>query len=281
MENWYPVATREELENAGPYVGGPFRGVLHTTEGTSYAGALASYKRNRSAPHFTVAGGRVWQHIPLIQAARAMQNLSGGVETNRWSAIQIEVVAYAANPVWLPETIEATRLLMAWCEKQVNIRPSAPRFLSNKDGFIARLDAPQRMGKNAWKSWDGWCGHQHVPENTHWDPGACPITALLVREPLTTENPKPQGAPMAAAPFVAMLVHPNGGYLEIGADGGVFAWGDPPAPFFGSLGGVALNQPIVGAEWTPDFGGYYLIGKDGGIFAFGNAKHQGNALWNG
>lgn len=269
---WYPHATKEALEDAGTYLGGPYRGVLHTTEGNSYAGALAAYRKNRSAPHFTVEGARVWQHVPLDRAARSMQNLEGGVETNRWSAIQIEVVAYAANPMWLPETIEATRNLMAWCECEANIRATAPRFLSNKDGFIARLDAPQRMAPNAWKSWDGWCGHQHVPENTHWDPGAAPISALLVRAAPTPEAPKPQGAPMANSPFACLLVHPNAGYLEIGEDGGVFAWGEPPAPFFGSLGGVKLNAPITGAAWTPDFGGYWMCGADGGVFAFGNAR---------
>lgn len=89
----------------------------------------------------------------------------------------------------------------------------------------------------------------------------------------------PEGVPVANAPFACILVHPDGGYLEIGEDGGIFAWGG--APFFGSLGEVKLNQPIVDAAWTPDHGGYYLIGRDGGIFAFGNARHQGNALWQG
>lgn len=279
MNPWYPAATKDELADAGPYVGGPYRGVLHTTEGTSYAGAKGAYVKNKSNPHFTVEGGKVYQHVPINRAARAMQNRSGGVETNRQSAVQIEVVGYASKPNWAPETIEATRKLMAWIESQTGIRPYAPRFLGNGDGTIAILNAPQRMANQAWLRWDGWCGHQHVPENTHWDPGTCPITALLVREPLTPENPKPIGAPMANAPFAKILVHPNGGYLEIGEDGGVFSWGS--APFFGSLGGVALNQPIVDAEWTPDHGGYYLLGRDGGVFAFGNAVHQGNALWTG
>jgi hypothetical protein len=99
-----------------------------------------------------------------------------------------------------------------------------------------------------------------------------------MRAPLNLAAPAPE-VPVANAPFAAILVHPNGGYLEIGEDGGIFAWGG--APFFGSLGGIALNQPVVGAAWTPDYGGYYLLGKDGGIFAFGNAQHQGNALWQG
>jgi hypothetical protein len=277
MIDWYPTATKEALEDAGTFLGGPFRGVLHTTEGDSYGGALGAYRANRSAPHFTVAGSRVWQHVPINRAARSLQNAPGGVETNRWSAIQIEIVAHAANPVWLPETIEATRSLMAWLEQQTGIRPSSPRFIAYPAS--GGLRAAQRMGNQAWLRWDGWCGHQHVPENDHGDPGAAPITALLVRGALTVEAPKPIGAPMATAPFACILVHKDGGYLEIGEDGGVFAWGG--APFFGSLGGVALNGPIIDAAWTPDYGGYYLIGRDGGIFAFGNAHHQGNAQWTG
>lgn len=279
MIPYYPGAIKDELGDAGNYLGGPYRGVLHTTEGASYAGARGSYVQHRSNPHFTVNGSMVWQHCAINRAARSMQNKEGGVETNRQSCIQIEVVGFAANPVWTPDTIESTRRVMEWCEKQTGIRPTAPRFLAYPASYGYK--APQRMGNQAWLRWDGWCGHEHVPENDHGDPGACPITALLVRGPLTMDQPKPQGAPMAAAPFSCVLTHPNGGYLEIGEDGGVFAWGDPAAPFFGSLGGIKLNQPIVDAAWTPDYGGYYLLAKDGGIFAFGNAKHQGNALWSG
>lgn len=277
MNLWYPWATRDELDNAGAFAGGPYRGVLHTTEGTSYVGAKAAYKKNNSAPHFTVRGSDVWQHVPLNRAARSLQNRSGGVETNRMSAVQIEVVGRAAKPDWDHDTITATRLLMWWLESELGIRPEAPRFLSYPASY--GLDAPQRMTAAAWKRWDGWCGHQHVPENSHGDPGSIPLTTLLYRGTPTPDNPTPPGAPMANAPFAAVLVHPEGGYLEIGEDGGVFAFGG--APFYGSLGGQALNHPIIDAAWTPTHQGYYLIARDGGVFTFGDAEYHGNTLWAG
>ena len=36
----------------------------------------------------------------------------------------------------------------------------------------------------------------------------------------------------------------GGGYWLVGADGGVFNYGD--APFYGSAGGTHLNAPVVG-----------------------------------
>ena len=117
--------------------------------------------------------------------------------------------------------------------------------------------------------------------SSHWDPGPgfpMDIYLAMIRDD-PPGPPAPGGAPVANAPFAAILVHPNGGYIEVGEDGGVFNWGG--APFYGSLGNTKLNQPIVAAEWAPDHAGYYLLGRDGGVFAFGSARHQGNALWSG
>ena len=35
------------------------------------------------------------------------------------------------------------------------------------------------MTNDEWNDFDGWCGHQHVPENEHWDPGKLDIGRLL------------------------------------------------------------------------------------------------------
>jgi hypothetical protein len=64
------------------------------------------------------------------------------------------------------------------------------------------------------------------------------------------------------------------GYWLVGADGGIFDFGD--AGFFGSMGGTHLNEPIVGLAPTPDGQGYWLVGADGGIFALGDAPFIGS-----
>jgi hypothetical protein len=64
------------------------------------------------------------------------------------------------------------------------------------------------------------------------------------------------------------------GYYEVASDGGLFAFGT--APFYGSMGGKPLNQPVVGMASTPGGGGYWEVASDGGLFAFGDAAFYGS-----
>ena len=90
-------------------------------------------------------------------------------------------------------------------------------------------------------------------------------------------------APPSVAPLssvvVAMAADPTStavaqGYWLAAADGGVFAQGR--APFFGSLGALHLQGPIVAIAATADGGGYWLGALDGGVFAFGDAAFDGS-----
>ena len=47
------------------------------------------------------------------------------------------------------------------------------------------------------------------------------------------------------------------------------------AGFYGSLGNIHLNQPIVGMAATPDGRGYWLVASDGGVFAVGEPASTG------
>jgi len=79
--------------------------------------------------------------------------------------------------------------------------------------------------------------------------------------------------------MVAMTADPTStasdeGYWLASADGGVFTEGS--ARFFGSLGSLRLQGPIVAMAATPDGGGYWLAAMDGGVFSFGDAHFFGS-----
>jgi hypothetical protein len=95
------------------------------------------------------------------------------------------------------------------------------------------------------------------------------------------------GTPRLAAPItsplnsvvVSMTVNPvapadNEGYWLASADGGVYAQGN--AGYFGSLGALNLEGPVVAIAATPDGKGYWMVALDGGVFAFGDAQFFGS-----
>jgi hypothetical protein len=64
------------------------------------------------------------------------------------------------------------------------------------------------------------------------------------------------------------------GYWLVGSDGGIFSFGS--AQFYGSMGGIALQRPVVGIVPTRDRGGYWLDASDGGVFSFGDTQFYGS-----
>jgi hypothetical protein len=95
------------------------------------------------------------------------------------------------------------------------------------------------------------------------------------------------GAPKVGPPLtlplssvvVAQAVDPvatpaSGGYWLASADGGVYAMGD--AGYYGSLGALQLQGPVVAMAATPTGRGYWLAALDGGVFAFGDAAFHGS-----
>ena len=64
------------------------------------------------------------------------------------------------------------------------------------------------------------------------------------------------------------------GYWLVGSDGGIFCFG--AAGFYGSMGGVTLQRPVVGITPTATRHGYWLVASDGGIFSFGDSSFYGS-----
>jgi peptidoglycan hydrolase-like protein with peptidoglycan-binding domain len=182
----------------GSYTGGPYKGILHTTEGSS----LPGYGGGGSAPHFTVVPDlrtktvRIYQHFNTSRPARALLNPAGGVQTNNDSAIQIELVG-TCDPrnkgkgygIYWPEApkwaLDGVAKLMRWIEANHGIprRTTSRPWVAYPDSYG---DSPARMGGHEWDTFAGWCGHQHVAENDHGDPGNLNITYLLTGPSKTT-----------------------------------------------------------------------------------------------
>jgi hypothetical protein len=123
--------------------------------------------------------------------------------------------------------------------------------------------------------------------------GAAPSGSSLVGRALATPHVYAGGgvlgfgAPQFASPIsaplssvvVAQTANPAAtaaaeGYWLASADGGVYAVGD--AGYYGSLGALRLQGPIVAMAATPDGRGYWLAALDGGVFAFGDAPFLGS-----
>lgn len=83
-----------------------------------------------------------------------------------------------------------------------------------------------------------------------------------------------------AAPVVASaFTTDGGGYWMLGADGGVFTYGN--ASFFGSAANDHPASPMVGISRTHDGHGYWLVDRNGGVFSFGNAGYHGRVWYTG
>lgn len=161
---WKPISGP-----VGTYTSGPFKIVHHTTEGSTAAGAMQAFASHRSDPHFTIDDKTIYQHIDTAQSARSLRNAIGGVQTNRDSAVQIELVGFAHLPK-SPRSLENLARLCRWLESE--------HAIPNK--WPAGFPKPPKNGKDPgghhrdaaiWDTQGGHYGHCHVPENTHWDPG--------------------------------------------------------------------------------------------------------------
>jgi hypothetical protein len=173
---WHPTARRIHANrDGGVYISGvPYRIVLHTTEGSTAEGAIATYRKTGYWPHMTIDPKRRTniQHFPFDVAGRALANRSGGVETNRVRAIQVELVGRAREThKWSDADVRWLGELLAPIARACDIPAAGPKFVGTEAGTIATSTAPQRMSHQEWMKFSGICGHQHVPENSHWDPG--------------------------------------------------------------------------------------------------------------
>lgn len=163
---WDPLPT----SSGGAFTGGPRKGVAHKTQGDTYAGARRTYEQRSLGPHFTIAeDALLYQHLDTGEASSAVANDSGGVQTNRDGAIQVEIVGFSGQPA-TPAQIATFVDLQRWLHFVEGIPPTWPAGrppTTSQDGY-GRTSGHRDAG--LWESTAGWYGHSQVPENSHWDP---------------------------------------------------------------------------------------------------------------
>lgn len=175
-----PFATQRPITgSSGRYLAGPFRIVHHSTEGNTASDAMAAYAAKRADPHFTVDGTTVFQHIDTGEAARALRNPPGGVETNRHSAIQIELVGFAGRLKSKAALINVARLCR-WIEATHGVPAVWPAGPPKPATAAGGDPGGHNRSPAIWQSKGGHYGHSHVPENSHWDPAYTKVEADFV-----------------------------------------------------------------------------------------------------
>jgi hypothetical protein len=222
-----PGASQAYFYGNGQYSGSAMEvncGVAHTTEGRT----LPSYSGGALAPTVTgvpaIAAKRIrwYQHYDVDESARALANKLGGVETNTANAFQIEFVGTcdakkstvwdgkraSVDYIYWPGAEDWALAEVAWLVRWLHDYHNVP-MTCVKDWLAYGKDprrpgitpasygaSPARMSMSAWRSFTGWCGHQHVPENDHGDPGSMDFARViaLAKGDTSTEEDDPMAS---------------------------------------------------------------------------------------
>jgi hypothetical protein len=204
MSIFLPIAEKKTYEaKAGRpprRADAPSRIVIHTTE----TARLPGYRDGSVAPHFTIGVGdpgslpneeagkvRIWQHISLDRTASALKHKPGTIETNHMGAhcVQIECITYIGDqdkagivgnkgkfPKALSKALAGLVDEITTALGDINIS-TYPEKWSASGSYGEK--ASQRLTEEQWETFNGICGHEHVPNNTHWDPGAFDIEEFM------------------------------------------------------------------------------------------------------
>ncbi|MDX3353884.1 N-acetylmuramoyl-L-alanine amidase [Streptomyces sp. ME01-24h] len=205
-----PGASQAYFFGAGQYSGSDMEvncGVVHTTEGMT----LPSYSGGSMAPNVTGVPDfkakkiRWYQHFDVDESARALENRPGGVQTNTANAFQIELVGtcddskkaswsgkkagvdylhWPTAPDWALAEVAS---LVRWLNANHGIPLTCVKdwLAYGKDSRRPGVTpasygaSPARMSFAQWQAFKGWCGHQHVPEQDHGDPGSLNFARII------------------------------------------------------------------------------------------------------
>jgi hypothetical protein len=176
------------------------KGCIHTTEGSSLAGAEAAF--GDYPPHlgYDPATRVLHQYIRLDRHSLAFK----GYQSDDEAIIQVEIVGFANQTHTWPAQYYRNigEDVVGPLAAQVGIPANTLTFYGEGCGFtLASPDSPIRLSDTELRNYSGWLGHQHIPApDSHWDPGAFRMIEALsyagddmeLNEPSAV--PKPDGS---------------------------------------------------------------------------------------
>lgn len=179
--HWGLIIDHHPVPDAGAFIDAKPRIVLHTTEGDGFDAMARVLDAENYEPNLlispTAGPSHVRQFVALNRASKALEHPAGTVDTNRMHAIQIEIAGYAGRAHdwadWFYRDLGALCALIEHRAKVQHVGPGHP--------FTGGNVHPERMSDAKWRTFNGYCGHQHVPHQPsgHWDPGAMDLDRLF------------------------------------------------------------------------------------------------------
>ena len=160
----------------------PWRWALHAIQCDPNYDPTSLARTHANPPHFWVSMPRriIVQTVDTDLAARALAHPEGTVETNHARAIQVEIAGRAEDVATYPADwwtwLRDALLVPVAAHHGINLAHQPPLWAESARSYGTRSQT--RMTDAEWLSFDGLCGHQHVPANSHWDPGPIPAHLL-------------------------------------------------------------------------------------------------------
>jgi hypothetical protein len=300
-----PGASLAYFYGTGQYSGSDMEvncGVVHTTEGRS----LPSYNGGAMAPTVTgvpdIAAKKIrwYQHYDVDESARALANKLGGVSTNTANTFQIELVGTCddskkttwdakragADYLHWPTAPDWALAEVAWLVRWLHDYHQVP-LTCVRDWLAYGKDArrpgitpasygasPARMSFDEWRAFQGWCGHQHVPENDHGDPGSMDFARVIElakahgQQPTTPAPTVPTSpTPAQESDVPAVLNESNPIDVDLTSAWLALAFKDEGAILAGPVPALNLTVHLyVDTATSPDTkvqGVFYLSNADG------------------
>lgn len=176
LPDLYPPAIHKlDGSGSGRWSGrGAWKLVIHTTESRG----LPDYQSGALAPHLTYWPARrtFTQHVRFSRPAESV------LAHDDDQILQLEIVAFSDERLAAryPDAVPVSALtadhladvagFVRWVQRSLPIRTRYPARLATS--YAAANAAGFRFSVTEFLAYDGLLGHQHVPGNTHWDPGA-------------------------------------------------------------------------------------------------------------